>query len=113
MKFTIEKKEDLETAALTLLEGVPRVKEISVKKNLYVRNNPPTKEKLLETMKRVCSDEQISEAAFLNQFQHTQRELISREVENLIKCYMRVQNAIESMDVAEEIQLSNSSWHYE
>ena len=113
MKFTVEKKEDLAMAALILLEGVPRVKEVSVKKNLYVRNKAPTKDKLLETMKRVCSDEEISEATFLNQFQCSQRELISREVEDLIKCYMRVKNAIEAMDVAEELQLSNNSWHYE
>ncbi|MCE7568159.1 hypothetical protein LZS85_18675 [Aliivibrio fischeri] len=112
MKFTIDKNKDSTVVTLTLIDGIPRVKRIPVKNNLYVRNNPPTKDKLLEVMERVCHDEQISEAAFLNQFQHSQSELITREAEDLIKCYLRIKNAIETMDIAEEIQLSNDSWHY-
>ena len=100
MKFSVSKDEKSQVAKLTFLEGVPRVKDIFLKKKLFVRNKPSSKNELLQIMERVCREEQISEATFLNQFQCNRETIIAMEMEDLIKCYLRIKNAVENKDIA-------------
>jgi len=106
MKFEIEKKSKL--VELKIHEnGQPvRLKSTVLNGRTFVRGKAPTKKELLETIDE-HSDLNFDE--FYAQYYNSMSSKIDSEMKALIQNYMRIKNAIDCIDLIEEIRLNQSS----
>lgn len=110
IKFEINKK-NLHVSLLINEKGkATRKKEVTFQKNVFIKGNTPSKENIL---KFIAGEIQLgaftSKEDFLSIYHNNKKDIIDKEMKNLIKCYMKIIHALECIDISDEIYFDSQN----
>lgn len=108
MKFTVTKSGAMVSLAVEDEHKARRLYEIAVNGRVFVKGKPPKMSKLRQTMETHRLEGGMSASNFLDVYCMSQQDIIERETKELLQCLMRIQNASDCIDLAEDIRFGDS-----
>lgn len=108
MKFTVEKSGERVSLAIEHEGKARRVHEISVSGRIFVKGKPPEISKLMKSMETHCLDNNIDSREFLDFYHKSRQHTIEHEMKELLRCFMKIQNSLYCIDIADAIRFSDS-----
>ncbi|MUL11870.1 hypothetical protein [Aliivibrio fischeri] len=113
MKFNVKENQGSVTFIMEDEGKAPIRHIVIVEGRISVKNKPPTVDELREALTLQCKHEGISDDAFLDMYHQNMQDAIERETKELLKCYKKIRNSMESIYVADQIRLSANDWSQE
>ena len=108
MKFTVEKSGERVSLAIEHEGKARRVHEISVSGRIFVKGKPPEISKLMKSMETHCLDNNMDSREFLDLYHKSRQHTIEHEMKELLRCFMKIQNSLYCIDIANAIRFSDS-----
>lgn len=107
MKFTVEKTGSIVSLAIEHGGKARRVHQIEVGGRVFVKSKVPEIHKLKEIMEIHSIESGMSNSEFLDFYHKCRQDVIEHETKELLKCFMRIQNSLDCINVADEIRFSD------
>ncbi|WP_417868605.1 hypothetical protein [Vibrio furnissii] len=104
MKFTVEKSGSIVSLAIEQEGKARRVYNIPVNGRVIVKGKAPEVFKLKQVMEIHRLESGMNSNEFLDFYHKSRQDEIEHETKELLKCFMRIQNSIDCIDVADAIR---------
>ncbi|MCG9683545.1 hypothetical protein L1D31_13295 [Vibrio sp. Isolate23] len=108
MKFTVEKSGSIVSLAIEHEGKARRVYDIPVKGRVFVKGKAPEVSKLKQMMETYCTENVMNSSEFLDFYHKSRQDTIEYETKELLKCFMRIQNSIDCINVSDEIRFGDT-----
>ncbi|EPS4454063.1 hypothetical protein ACVEU1_004701 [Vibrio parahaemolyticus] len=108
MKFTVEKSGSIVSLAIEQEGKARRVYDIPVNGRVFVKGKAPEVSKLKQVMATHRSESGMNSNEFLDFYHKSRQDAIEHETKELLKCFMRIQNSIDCINVADEIRFGDT-----
>lgn len=107
MKFTVEKSGSIVSLTIEQEGKARRVYLIPVNGRVFVKSKVPEVSRLKQVLETHCSENGISSSEFLDFYHKCRQDAIEHETKELLKCFMRIKNSIDCINVADEIRFGD------
>jgi hypothetical protein len=109
MKFEFEKVGNYVELRMKQADKADRLEEVCLNKNVYIRNQVPTKEELENTINFHVNLSGESIGEITNGYYWSRKKVIEDEIRNIIKSYMRIQQSVQCIDLIDQIPLGSEN----